>query len=119
PNGARACPKRNALGANQIVHAAHTSDELPIGYACSNEEGVVAAHQFVGFVDKVHLQAVVDALLGFLIIYGRKPALDESTQCLDRAGCNNALWAPTDTHAHVDARLDARSVDTPSDVTVQ
>src|SRR5690606_40265385 len=95
---------------------AHASDELTVGHAGRDEDGVVALDQIIGLVDLVHLQPCVDAALALLVVAGPEDALDVAAERLDRAGGHDALGAAAHADAHVGARAVPRGVDAAGDV---
>src|SRR5690606_657174 len=78
-----------------------------------------AAHEVVGFVDVVELEARRRTALALRVGTRTHDALNEATERLDRARGRNALWAPADADAHVEPALVARGVDAARDIPVE
>src|SRR5690606_15316596 len=103
PHGARGAAQHDALGVQVAALAPHAADELPVGHAGRDEDGVVALDQIVGLVHLVHLESGVDAALTLLVVARPEDALDVSPERLDRAGGDDALRAAAHADAHVSA----------------
>src|SRR5690606_5124615 len=108
----------DALGVQIAALASDAADQLPVGHAGRDEDGVVALDQVVGLVDLVHLESGVDAALTLLVVARPEDALDVTTERLDRAGGDDALRAAAHAAAHVGARTVTCGVDPTGDVAV-
>src|SRR6218665_386895 len=117
-NRSRLAPEHNRFGTNDRTLPANTVYELPVGDTRRDKERVDTTHEIIELVYAVAIQVSRFAPRTLRIIPGGQLTLHETTESLDRTRSRNTLWAPANTHTHINARFIPSSINSPGNVPI-